>query len=54
LTRLIVAAMTIAASTDRGRLAKSGARTIEVARMRPAVMSVDACVRVPAASPVAD
>ena len=40
--------------TAVGRLRKSGARTMAVARIRPAVISDATWVRLPAASPVAD
>ena len=46
--------MTIAARTDSGRFLKIGARTTAVARTRPAVISDESWVRLPAASPVAD
>ena len=53
-TRFRTDVMTIAARTDSGRFANSGARTTAVARIRPAVISDDSWVRLPAASPVAD
>ena len=46
--------MTIAPRTAFGRSAKSGARTIAVARMSPAVMSDESCDFTPADSAVAD